>query len=132
MSNISDKISITGRTRMGSEARLRRQANLWNLLVVWYTVSLSCLSVYQLVAESSNNRNVVATIMAIIVMSLSIYIPTLGFERQADQFRACYLHLQRLSDTIDDTTQLSSQYHEILEHFPNHPSLTYFSSTSST
>ena len=121
MSNISDKIWITGRTRMGSEARLRRQATLWNLLIVWYTVALSCLSVYQLVAEPNSNRNVVSTIMAIIVMSLSIFIPTLGFERKADQFRACYLRLQRLSDTVNDPATLCVQYHEILENFPNHP-----------
>lgn len=122
MSSITDKVWITGRIRMVTEARLRRRAHLWNFLIVWYTVGLTCLSVYQLISENDASRNLASTVLSILVLSLTIFIPTLGFERKADQFRECYLRLQRLLDNTIDAVHLSNEYHDILERFPNHPS----------
>ena len=127
MSALRDKVWITGRTRMLAEARLRRQGALWNLLIVWYSVALTCLSVYQLIAENDAQRNLAATILSILVLSLSIYIPTLGFEQKADQYRSCYLRLQRLLDSTSENDPIATKYHDILDHFPNHPTKDWLS-----
>jgi hypothetical protein len=121
MPNIADKAWLTGRTRMVTEARLIRQGRLWNLLIIWYSVGLTCLTVFQLYNEPDESISLVAAILAVSVLSLSIYIPTLGFERQAELFRRCYLRLQRLVDETTDNAELTKQYHEILAEFPNHP-----------
>jgi hypothetical protein len=120
MPDLRDKIWLTAHTRMISEARLTKNARLWNLLIVWYSTSLACLTTYQLVADESTTRNILSAILAIGVLSLSIYIPTLQFEQKAALYRSCYLRLQRLLDLGMKEIDLATQYHDVLENFPNH------------
>lgn len=123
--NIRDKIWFTAHIRMRSEARLRSNSTRLNILIFWFSTALTCLTVYQLTAPKSVNRDVISAVLAICVFGLSIFIPTFGLERQADKYRECYLKLQRLLETESDDVKITPLYHDILEAYPNHPSHDY-------
>lgn len=62
-----------------------------------------------------------SAVLAIALLALSIFVPSLNLDQQADRFRECYLKLQRLLDTISDEVVLVSAYYDVLDAYPNHP-----------
>jgi hypothetical protein len=118
---LRDRIWITAHVRMRTERRLRSVSKTLNFVTVWYSTILTCLTVYQLVAEKDMLRDVASAALAIAVLALSIFIPSLNLDQQADRFRECYLKLQRLLDTVSDEDMLKSQYFDVLDAYPNHP-----------
>lgn len=115
-----DKVWLTAHVRMVAESQLRVSHHLWNILIIWYSTCLTCLTIYHLVTTQESNAELMAAILSVMVLSLSIYIPTLGLKQKADTFRSCYLKLQRALDTITDEAELAIAYHDILGDFPNH------------
>lgn len=123
--DLRDRIWLTAHIRMKTERRLRSTSRTLNYITVWYSTILTCLSVYQLVAEKQVFRDVASAMLAIAVLTLSIFVPSLNLDQQADRFRECYLKLQRLLDTISDYDALKTAYHDVLEAYPNHASRDY-------
>lgn len=122
---LRDRIWLTAHIRMKTERRLRSTSRTLNYITVWYSTILTCLSVYQLVAEKQVFRDVASAVLAIAVLALSIFVPSLNLDQQADRFRECYLKLQRLLDTIADDDALTTAYHDVLDAYPNHPPRDY-------
>jgi hypothetical protein len=94
-------------------------------ITVWYSTVLTCLTVYQLVAEKDFVRDTTSAALAVILLALSLFLPSLNLEQQADRYRECYLKLQALLDTIRDDKNLTKAYYEVLQAFPNHPPSDY-------
>jgi len=82
---------------------------------------LTCLTVYQLVAPKETFRDATSAALAIAVLALSMFVPSLNLDQQADRFRECYLKLQRLLDTVADDEALKTAYYDVLDAYPNHP-----------
>lgn len=122
---LRDRIWITSRVRMKSESRLRQANRYWTFVTFWYSTVLTCLTVYQLVAEKDPARDIISATLAILLLALSIYLPSLNLEQQADRYRECYLKLQSLRDTVKDDKALTREYYEVLQSYPNHPSSDY-------
>lgn len=118
--NLRDRIWLTARIRMISEARLRSLSRTLSVLTVWYSTILTCLTVYQLTVPADSVRNVASAALAIAVLVLTVFVPSLNLDSDADRFRECYLKLQRLLDTVPDHEALNLAYHDILEAYPNH------------
>lgn len=110
---------------MKTERRLRSTSRTLNYITVWYSTILTCLSVYQLVADKQVFRDVASAMLAIAVLAMSIFVPSLNLDQQADRFRECYLKLQRLLDTISDDDALTTAYYDVLDAYPNHPPRDY-------
>lgn len=122
---IRDRVWLTAHVRMRTEARLRRQSRFLNFLIFWFSTALTCLTVYQLTAVKSPVRDMTSAALAIVVLALSIFVPSLNLDQQADKFRECYLKLQRLLDYTKDNDILLSSYYDVLEAYPNHPANDY-------
>jgi hypothetical protein len=120
-----DRVWFTAHIRMRTERRLRLMSRILNCLTVWYSTVLTCLTVYQLIASNNPVRDVASAALAIVLLALSIFVPSLNLEQQADRFRECYLKLQRLLDTVTDDTILNISYYDILDAYPNHPPMDY-------
>lgn len=105
---------------MITEAHLLRSARLWDLLIIWYSTWLTCLTVSQLVFQPSKANALISAVLAIVVLVLSVYVPTLGLKQRAELFRSCYLKLQRLLDEEIDDDHLTTKYHDVLSEYPNH------------
>lgn len=123
--NLRDRVWLTAHVRMGSERRLRLTSRILNYLTVWYSTVLTCLTVYQLIASKNPVRDVTSAALAVVLLALSIFIPSLSLDQQADRFRECYLKLQRLLDTVSEDTILKVSYYDILDAYPNHPPKDY-------
>jgi hypothetical protein len=120
LSDIKDRIWRTARIRMKSEARVRDEANYFNILIVWYSTILTILTVYQLVAAQDDVRDLVSAALSIGLLSASIFVPSMRKEYEADKFRECYLKLQQLLDQNLSEQKLKERYHDILQQYPNH------------
>ena len=118
---LRDRIWITAHIRMRSESRLRALSRKLTYVTVWYSTMLTCLTVYQLVAPKEAFRDTTSAALAIAVLALSMFVPSLNLDQQADRFRECYLKLQRILDTIADDEALTTAYYDILDAYPNHP-----------
>lgn len=118
---LRDRIWITAHIRMKTERRLRSISKTLNFVTVWYSTILTCLTVYQLVASKDAFRDVASAALAIAVLTLSVFVPSLNLDQQADRFRECYLKLQRLLDTVTDNDALKTAYYDVLDAYPNHP-----------
>jgi hypothetical protein len=118
---LRDRVWITAHIRMRSESRLRTLSRRLTYVTVWYSTMLTCLTVYQLVAPKDPFRDATSAALAIAVLALSMFVPSLNLDQQADRFRECYLKLQRLLDTVADDEELQSAYYDVLDAYPNHP-----------
>lgn len=114
-----DKIWLTAHTRMVTEARHRRNAKLWDAIVVWYSTTMVIASVMSLRASQETEASYLLVSISIGVLALTIFVPTLGHKVDADRHRSCYLSLQELLDTGDPNT-IAKDYHSILAEYPNH------------
>lgn len=121
-----DRIWLTAHIRMSSERRLRNTSRTLSYLTVWYSTVLTCLTVYQLIADKNVFRDVTSAALAVALLALSTFVPSLNLEQQADKYRDCYLKLQRLLDTIDSDKELTLAYYDILDAYPNHPPSDYY------
>lgn len=120
MSGLRDRIWLTSKTRMTSERRCRTISYILNVAVAWYSLLLILVSINQLVAGMSLRASVVSVIFSVSVFTLSLVIPALNFSGAAEQFRSCYLNLDRLlTDEVSDG-ELARRYHDTLSHYPNH------------
>lgn len=118
---LRDRIWITAHIRMRSESRIRALSKRLTFVTVWYSTVLTCLTVYQLVAPKVTFRDVTSAALAIAVLALSMFVPSLNLDQQADRFRECYLKLQRILDIVADDEALKTAYYDILDAYPNHP-----------
>lgn len=125
MSPLRDRVWLTARIRMRSEARLRSFSRFLNFSIFWYSTALTILTVYQLIAPKDQFRDITSAALAILVFGLSIFIPTLNLEKDAERFRECYLKLQRILDIFEDEKELKKEYYETLDAYPNHPEKDY-------
>lgn len=123
--NIRERAWFTAHVRMRTEARLRRLSWFFKFLIFWSSTVLTCLTVYQLTAPKNADRDIISAAIAIFVFALSIFIPSLNLEKQAEKFRECYLRLQRLMDTEVCDKNFSSEYYNVLDVYPNHAKRDY-------
>lgn len=116
-----ERIYITYKTRMTTEARLRSNARLWHGLLSYYAF---CMILYSLIELSGNysiaNSQVIMAALSVGTFGLSLYISGERYQERADQFKNCYLRLQALYNNkgipIDEKM---ARYAEILDLYEN-------------
>lgn len=120
MSGLRDRIWLTSKTRMTSERRCRTISHVMNATVAWYSLLLIFVSIDQLVTGMSPRASVLSVIFSVSVFTLSLIIPALNFSGASEQFRSCYLNLDRLLAEEVSDNELARRYHDTLSHYPNH------------
>jgi len=122
----TERIYLTYKARMTSEARLRATGSMFHLLIIWYSLWLIITSLIELTGEYSVRYYAVSSIaFSVALLAVSIYTHGENFQRKADEFRECYLALQSIylsSDSIDDKIR---SYFATLKHYPNQSNRDY-------
>jgi hypothetical protein len=115
-----DRIYLTYKTRMTTEARLRKTAFLSYVLLAWYSFVLIVFSLLDLSGKFEiPNFSMISAIGSIATFSLSLFIYGERYSERADQFRTCYLKLQELySSSLSSKVKLR-KYAEILDQYQN-------------
>jgi len=115
-----EKIYLTYKTRMTTEARLRKTALTLHLLLSWYSFCLIVLSILDI----SNKfeiyySSMISVAASVLIFSLSLFIYGERYSERADQFRNCYLKLKSLYETTLDVDKKMQIYAEILNQYEN-------------
>ena len=118
--NPKEKIYLTYKTRITSEARIRLTATLLNILVSWYSF---CLIVISLIDVTENYHiayaNILIISLSVGIFGLSLFIYGEKYFERASQFRECYLKLQKLYNSDLDQGKMMSGYADILAQYEN-------------
>lgn len=115
-----EKIYITYKTRMNTEARLRRQAAVSYIMLTWYSIALTILSLIDLSKIFTiSNFSIISASFSIVTLAASMFIYGARYSERADQFRSCYLKLQALYESQLPVATKMRKYAEILELYEN-------------
>ena len=119
-----ENIWITSCARIEAHARFSFYDILSHLLLTLYSLGLLGLSVFEKQLASTwlgSNVESIFIMLSVYVLCASLIIWGLRFGETARLHKECYLKLRQLYDTEkDDTQDKISQYHQILERYPNH------------
>ena len=121
-----EKIYLTYKTRMTTESRLRFTGLIFHVILSWYSfclIALSTLSISGL--YDAAGIGIVSVTCSVGVFGLSIYTYGERYSERADQFKSCYLELQRLYESEGTTSQKMTQYADILSRYPNQSNADY-------
>ncbi|WP_136603822.1 SLATT domain-containing protein [Paenibacillus dokdonensis] len=125
---LSNRIWITKKSRMESEARLKKNNTLANTLVAYYTFFVLGFSIWSLILNASEKSTIIINVAAVIasvgLFGLSLLIANFNFSDRANQFKQSYLSLDELEHSAThfvrslptDQTQITqSHYDELYE-----------------
>jgi hypothetical protein len=118
--NPQEKIYLTYKTRMTTEARLRKTALTSHVLLSWYSACLIILSVIEISSDFVvENSSMISAGVSLVTFALSLFIYGERYSERADQFKGCYLKLQRLYESQMDAGEKMREYSDILENYEN-------------
>ncbi|KML07130.1 SLATT domain-containing protein, partial [Rossellomorea marisflavi] len=131
------RVWVTKKTRMESEARMNNN-NIFSLFVVnFYTLIVLSLSIVGLVSideEIIDRISVLTVISSVALFGISLFVSLYGYKEKANSYKQCYLDLTRiesqcqnliLSDLdyksrISNFNEIKKEYNHILEKTDNH------------
>jgi len=134
------RIWMTKKTRMESEARLKKNHNISNIIINYYTFAVMAFSIWSLVLDTESAIAKYVTLMTVIssvgLFGVTLLISSLGYRERALQYKESYLKLDNLEsefqhllrsayrmskeDVIDQFHILEKKYFEILALSDNH------------
>lgn len=140
-----DKIWITKKSRMESEARMKRNANLANTVVAYYTFFVLSFSIWALVLDVTKKSTLIVNVAAVIasvgLFGVSLLISTFNYVEKSFQYKHSYLsldelehkisHFKRCIPTLNDDQKLNElyslelEYNNILTKTENHDNIDY-------
>lgn len=117
----TNRIYLTYKARIVAEAKLRLLSKLANLLIVWLSFWLIALSILQL-TQTINiaHYEALSASVSIGIFASSIFLATGMLEKRADEFRKCYLELQRVWNANVSEKEKMRRYDAVLNGYQNH------------
>lgn len=127
------KIWITRKARIKAEERLERFDFLTQILINYYTLVVTGLSIW-VFYDSTNSQliSVVSIIASVLLFGLSIFVTSRNFKGRAIAFKACYIKLDEIyieAELMKDTPSrlsyenildIQKKYNEVLNNVENH------------
>ncbi len=114
------KIYLTYKTRMTTESLLRRRAFFSNVMLAWYSF---CMIVFSLMDLSRqfliSNFSMISAVVSMAIFAMTLFIYGQRYSERADQFRECYLKLQRLYQSKMNIAAKMNKYSDILSLYEN-------------
>ena len=105
---------------MTTEARLRKTALLYHILLSWYSLCLIALSVMDISRKFEiENSNLISACVSVAIFGLSLFIYGERYNQRADEFKSCYLKLKELYEGSNNVPHKMRRYAEILQHYDN-------------
>lgn len=118
--NKSEKIYLTYKTRMTTEARLREKAFLSNAFLAWYSFTLIVFSLMDISSKFLiTNFSMISAVVSIAIFAMSLFLYGQRYTERADQFRECYLKLQSLYQSELSMAVKMTKYSEIIALYEN-------------
>lgn len=116
----TEKIFITYKTRMLSEALARSRARFYTALIPWYSFLVIALSISQGFGYyNGNGSSLFIAIASVGIFGLSLYINGHELWQRADEFKDCYLKLTQIYESGDSEDQKMAAYNSVLQLYEN-------------
>lgn len=123
---MNDKIWFTYKARIQAQMRLAQLDFHSQLLLVWYAMLSTALSVtaikYPLIL--GGDTDVVSAVLAILLLGVSLAVANRDFRGRSIAMQRNYMELQRLYDSIKLAGTVNAacvaQYHDLLGNVENH------------
>ena len=118
--NPENKIYLTYKTRMTSEAKLRQTGRWLNNLISWYSFWLIIISLSQITDfYQVYHADFIFAACSIGLFGLSLFVYGERYFEKADQFRNCYLEMQAVFESPLATNAKMKQYAEVRSKYEN-------------
>lgn len=137
---IKNRLWVTKKIRMESEARLRKNHNISNIIINYYTFAVLAFSIWSLVLDPNSSMAKYVTLMTVIssvgLFGVTLLISSIGYKERALQFKESYLKLDSLEsdfkhllrsayrmnkdEVVDQFYLLEKKYYDILDLSDNH------------
>ncbi|XJZ28613.1 SLATT domain-containing protein [Bacillota bacterium Lsc_1132] len=132
-----NKVWVTKKTRMESEARMNSN-NVFSLFVVnFYTLIVLALSILGLVIADKDmvdKITVLTLISSVALFGISLFVSLFGYKEKAIAYKQCYLDLTRIESQCQDLlledldyqkrfykfNEIKKEYNHILDKTDNH------------
>jgi len=132
-----NKVWVTKKTRMESEARMNNN-NVFSLIVVnFYTLIVLALSILGLVISNQDlvdKITVLTLISSVALFGISLFVSLFGYKEKAIAYKQCYLDLTKIESQCQDLlledidnskkfykfNEIKKEYNHILEKTDNH------------
>ena len=119
----SNRIYITYKARMAAEAKLRLYSRVANLLVVWFSFCMIVASIGLASDSITIEQNEIFFASAsVAIFASSVFLASGVLEKRANEFRSCYLELQKIWNSSVNENEKMRRYGDVLESYPNHSS----------
>ncbi|MFB5676776.1 SLATT domain-containing protein [Paenibacillus terreus] len=138
--SLLNKIYITRKARIKSEARLERFDFLTQLLINYYTLVIVGLSIWILYdTRNAQLISVVTVIASVLLFGLSIFVTSRNFKGRSLNFKNCYIKLDEIYNqgellkgtpgglTQKSIAELQKEYNEVIYSVENHSTIDYIS-----
>jgi hypothetical protein len=135
-----NKVWVTKKTRIESEARMNSN-NIFSLFVVnFYTLIVLSLSILGLVIaeqEMIDRISLLTVIASVTLFGISLFVSLYGYKEKAISYKQCYLDLTKIESQCQDVlledldyqskltkfNEIKKEYSHILEKTDNHSSV---------
>ena len=122
---VNDKIWITSKTRVQSEARLLRYERLSHIVLSYYSAFMIAYAVLS-IGDESKEKQYLQIVMSLAVFAASLISYGFKFGDQAKQYRECYLELDDLYNSSISQEKKAPKYGNILAKYPNHTNFDFY------
>lgn len=118
-----NRIWMTKKMRMESEARLKRNHILSNIIINYYTFAVLAFSIWSLVLDPESYVSKYVTLMTVIssvgLFGVTLLISSLGYRERALQFKESYLKLDSLESEFKHLSRSAYQLskEDVIERF---------------
>jgi len=131
---LSDKVWTTRKTRIYAEKRLNFRSELYQILIIWYSLILLFFATWTNFDTESSISDLLIIFGSFAILVFSVYIYSQKFQERASNMRNCYINLERIyqkltkaeeSNQSNQIDQLYSEYLSSIANIENHTEYDY-------
>jgi hypothetical protein len=116
----TEKIYLTYKTRMLSEALARSHARFYTALIPWYSFLVIALSISQGFGYySGSGASLFIAVSSVGIFGLSLYINGHELWQRAEGYKDCYLKLTRIYESNASDDEKMNEYNSVLKIYEN-------------
>lgn len=117
----SQNIWLTARVRMISERKARRRSATSLIILTYYSLLSVTIGIFsEFYKHHYSYLDQIGVTFSVVVLASSLVIAGFRFDQAAEDYRSCYLKLQKLNSSGLPPDQIEAKYTNILGRYPNH------------
>ncbi|EHQ8971643.1 TPA: SLATT domain-containing protein [Citrobacter amalonaticus] len=130
MSDFSDRVWWTKKSRIKAEKRLLKLDFISQALLLWYSVFLASYSIITLVIKVKNDaESAIMVALSVMVLVVTLFVNNMKFKERAMLMKQCYEQVGDVYSSAlvsEDLQTLDKEYQSILSISENHKEIDFY------